>query len=249
MKKLFAILFAVVMLLGTFGCGAKIPRTTAVFTGKIVSTVIGANNTVTIITLAGTGEYESAGGVYQITGVNNLKVFNADGEEVESGELVKGLIVEIGFDGSIAESYPAQLINAQYVQIKSNDGDLVGLYLSVLSSSCDNRPFMTDLPVGINLSQANNLSISEKSALVYVAMTAFGKNSHAADLAQLTAEGYVGEDGTLNAYLLTIVDAAITDNTLILNVEVQSPDETQSVEIPCVWDGESWSYTLPQVQG
>jgi len=245
MKKLFALLFAAVILFGTFGCGSKIPQTTATFTGKIVSSVIGANNTVTTITLAGTGEYETAGGVYQLNGVKDLKVFDADGNEVETGELVSGLVVEIGFDGSIAESYPAQLINAEYVQIKSNDGDLVGLYLSMLGSSCDNRPFMTDLPVGIDLSKANNLSVSEKSALIQLSLRIFGTNCYAADLVQLTADGYVGEDGTLSAYLLTIEDAAVADNAFTAIVTVQSPEEAQSAEISCTWDGETWSYTLP----
>ena len=247
MKKLFALLFAAVMLLGMFGCGTKIPETTAMFTGKIVSTVIGANNTVTAITLAGTGEYETAGGVYQLSGVNNLKVFDAEGKEVASGELVAGLVVEIGFSGSIAESYPAQPIDAQYVQIKSNDGDLVGLYLSALGGACENRPYMTDLPVGIDLSKANNLSVSEKSALIYISMRTFGVNSREADLAQFTAEGYVSEDGKLNAYLLTIEDTEIVNNAVTLNVTVQNPDGTQTGVVPGTWDGESWTYTLPQL--
>lgn len=246
MKKLFAILFAAVMLLGAFGCGAKIPKTSEKFTGKIISTVIGANNTITSMTLAGTGEYETAGGIFQLAGVNDLKVFNTEGKKVESGELVPGLIVEIGFDGTIAESYPAMIMNAQSVQIKSNEGDLVGLYMAVLKNACSNAPFMTDLPVGIDLSKANNLSISEKSALIHRAAIAFGPNSHAADLAQLTAEGYVGEDGKLSAYLLTIEDAQIADNALTLTATVQSPEETKTAVIPCTWDGESWSYTLPQ---
>lgn len=246
MKKLFAILFAAVMLLGTFGCGAKIPDSNAKFTGKIISTVIGANNTVTGITLAGTGEYETAGGLFQLYGVNELKVFDAEGEKVESGALVAGLIVEIGFSGSIAESYPAQLMEAKTVQIKSNDGDLVGLYMSVVRSACSNAPFMSDLPVGIDLSKANNLSVSEKSALINRALMSFGANSIAADLAQLTAEGYVSEDGKLNAYLLIITDSEIVNDTLTLTVSVQSPEETKSAEIPCAWDGVSWAYTLPQ---
>ncbi len=244
MKKLFAILFAAVMLLGAFGCGAKIPKSAATFTGKIVSTVIGANNTVTAITLAGTGEYETVGGVYQLNGVGDLKVFDAEGKQVESGELIPGLVVEIGFGGSIAESYPAQLIDVQSVQIKSNEGDLVDLYLAAPGGACPNIPFMTDLPVGIDLSRANNLSVSEKSALIYLAARTFGPNSHAADLAQLTAEGYVGEDGKLNAYLLTIEDSEIVNSALTLSVTVQSPEEIRTAEIPCTWDGESWTYTF-----
>jgi hypothetical protein len=245
MKKIYAILFAAIMLLGSFGCGTKIPETAEIFTGKIVSTVIGSNNTVTAITLAGTGEYETAGGLYQLNGVNDLKVFNAEGKAVISGELITGLLVEIGFGGSVAESYPAQLIDAQYVRIKSNEGDLAGLYLSALGA-CENRPFMTDLPVGIDLSKANNLSVSEKSALIYRAAIVFGANSKAADLAQLNAEGYVGADGKLNAYLLTITDTEIVNNALALTVSVQSPDETQNAVVPCTWDGESWSLTLPK---
>lgn len=246
MKKLFALLFAAVMLLGTFGCRAKIPETDAVFTGKIISTVIGANNTVTVLTLAGTGEYEAAGGVFQLYGVNELKVFDAAGKEAESGELIPGLIVEIGFGGSIAESYPAQLIDAEFVQIKSNGGDLVGLYLSVVRGACSNAPFMTDLPVGIDLSAAANLSAAEKSALVHRALISYGAGSRAADLAQLTAEGLVAEDGTLDAYLVTIADAEIADGAFTLTVSVQSPEETKTAEIPCAWDGEAWTYTLPQ---
>ncbi len=246
MKKIFAVLFAAVMLLGMFGCRAKIPAATAKFTGKIISTVIGANNTVTSVTLAGTGEYETAGGLYQLNGVNELKVFDAEGKQVASGELIPGLVVEIGFGGSIAESYPAQIIDAKSVQIISNEGDLVGLYLSALGNACENRPYMTDLIVGIDLSKVNNLSVSEKSAFIYRAAMIYGANARIADPAQLTAEGLMGADGKLNAYLLTVIDTEVADNKLMLSVSVQSPDETQSAEIPCTWDGESWSYTLPQ---
>ena len=118
--------------------------------------------------------------------------------------------------------------------------------MAVLKNACTNAPFNTDLPVGIDLSKTNNLSVSEKSAMIYRSSIAFGANSKAADLAQLTAEGYVGQDGKLSAYLLTISDSEITNNSLILTPMIQSPEETKTAQIPCVWDGTSWSYTLPQ---
>ena len=146
-------------------------------------------------------------GLYGGTGVYRLNVKDVpvtlDGEAAEPSVLEDGMAVDVAFNGTVLESFPAQLGEVYSVSAWSrgrgrNGGgtmfDLCGLYLQVLDDLWKKDPALNGdvSQIALDLSQApGELTEGEKLALVHRFGELHGVVAFAATFEELKEQGYL----------------------------------------------------------
>lgn len=146
-------------------------------------------------------------GLYGGTGVYRLNVKDVpvtlDGEAAEPSVLEDGMAVDVAFNGTVLESFPAQLGEVYSVSAWSrgrgrNGGgtmfDLCGLYLQVLDDLWKKDPALNEdvSQIALDLSQApGELTEGEKLALVHRFGELHGVEAFAATFEELKEQGYL----------------------------------------------------------
>ena len=146
-------------------------------------------------------------GLYGGTGVYRLNVKDVpvtlDGEAAEPSVLEDGMAVDVAFNGTVLESFPAQLGEVYSVSAWSrgrgrNGGgtmfDLCGLYLQVLDDLWQKDPGLNEnvSQIALDLSQApGELTEGEKLALVHRFGELHGVEAFAATFEELKEQGYL----------------------------------------------------------
>lgn len=185
----------------------------AVLTARVVS----ADESGSLL-LAGTGEQA---GVYRST--------------VPDGESLRpGMLLDITYDGSVLETYPAQLCGITEVRILE-DGfdDRCALYMDVFTELWEtDEALQADTQyIGIDLSQTS-LTKSEQTALAWRFGELHQKEPLAATYASLCEEGFI--DG----------DALYWEDGCLLTVEETEADENHVVFNATKWRGGDGAYFL-----
>ncbi len=101
MKKVLCGVFLVCVVLSLAACGGNGKQ--VVFT----ATVLENNGTLIVEPPEGSNERSSSDKIAVHT--NNAVIQNSAGETITPGDIAAGQKVEITYDGTIAESYPAQI--------------------------------------------------------------------------------------------------------------------------------------------
>lgn len=168
----------------------------AVLTLRVVDGAAGGN-----LLLAG----ESAGEVYALS-VGEIPVrLDSGTEEDGAGVLEDGMVVDVAYNGTVLETWPAQLgevssITAWSQGSEKNPGgtfyDLCGLYLQVLEDLWERDAGLNSgdglTYIGVDLSQApGGLTEGEKAALAWRFAENHGKALVPGTFDQLTAQGYI----------------------------------------------------------
>ena len=142
--------------------------------------------------LAGYGESAAAGGVYRLS-VEGLPITYESGEE---SELIPGMLVEVVYDGTMMESYPACFGHAAGLRVLNGGfDDRCALYLSVLEDLWEVDAGLNSgiTELGVDLS-ATSLPEAEQAAVAW----AFGENHGLepirATYDELVAQGYITGD-------------------------------------------------------
>lgn len=146
-------------------------------------------------------------GLYGGTGVYRLNVKDVpvtlDGEAAEPSVLEDGMAVDVAFNGTVLESFPAQLGEVYSVSAWSrgrgrNGGgtmfDLCGLYLQVLDDLWKKDPALNEdvSQIALDLSRApGELTEGEKLALVHRFGELHGVEAFAATFEELEKQGYL----------------------------------------------------------
>ena len=101
-------------------------------------------------------------------GVNDAEIY-VGLDRVTAADLRPGMVIEVIWNGMVAESWPCQ-IRADKVHVGGQQDDLVGLYRAVLSDLWENDPGLNhDAEVlGLDFSTITNLPEIEKDALAYL---------------------------------------------------------------------------------
>lgn len=135
--------------------------------------------------------------------VNNGVCVYLDGEPAQLSDLKDGMNVEVSFNGTVAESFPAQLgevyeLHAYSIGTPQCPGggyfDLCGLYLQVLSDLWDKDPGLNAgvSMAGLDLSEApGGLLDSEKAALCWRFGETHGVEAIQGTFQELSDQGYI----------------------------------------------------------
>lgn len=136
-------------------------------------------------------------GAQQLTsvGIGEAGITALDGSKVSANELEAGMIIKIVYDGSIAETYPAQ-IKAETIEVQSLGEDLVTLYTNVIREiyKTDDGLNSGIEMIAFDLSGVNNITESEKAALMYQIGGEYGYMTISGTFDELASEGYINKE-------------------------------------------------------
>lgn len=149
---------------------------------------------------------EGAGQVYTLSlnGAAEVPVF-LDGQPAQADALEDGMMVEVSFDGTVLESYPAQFgevysLSGYSLGTAQNPGgshyDLCGLYLQVLDDLWNRDPGLNSniSYVSVDLSEApGGLTAGEREAIAWIFGCAHQAESLSLTLEELAEQGYLKE--------------------------------------------------------
>lgn len=149
---------------------------------------------------------ENAGQVYTLSlnGAAEIPVF-LDGQSAQADALEDGMMVEVSFDGTVLESYPAQFgevysLSGYSLGTAQNPGgsyyDLSGLYLQVLDDLWNRDPGLNSniSYVSVDLSEApGGLTAGEREAIAWIFGCAHQAESLSLTLEELAEQGYLKE--------------------------------------------------------
>lgn len=145
-------------------------------------------------------------GLYFVS-LDGVKVFK-NSKELESGKLSAGMSVLIGYDGSILETYPAQIASARTVKIVSEAEDKISLYEQALKKVFDESGSFSDLKtVALDFSSVT-LTEPQKNALWYVLSNYLRTKTEANVICksydELQKDGRVSEEGFKDGVILSV---------------------------------------------
>ncbi len=199
-------------------------------------------------------------GLYGGTGVYRLNVKDVpvtlDGEAAEPSVLEDGMAVDVAFNGTVLESFPAQLGEVYSVSAWSrgrgrNGGgtmfDLCGLYLQVLDDLWKKDPALNEdvSQIALDLSQApGELTEGEKLALVHRFGELHGVVAFAATFEELKEQGYLtseplGDGAPEGAAFLHWEDGCL------FSITPSEDHEGESYSLPTLFfNAEKWRSSL-----
>lgn len=245
MKKLITCVLIILLVLALAACseisspGTQTPSgSAAVLEGKIVQVLDGS------ILLAGSGSSE----LYTVP--TNIDILGTDNKPFKVSALKPGQFIEVGYSGSILESYPAQPHQPSYIRITGQGDDLVGFYQTVLNDlwNVDDGLNPKDGVLAFDLSQAANLTESEKNALVYLESAFRGLDGVAGTFEELSAQGYIDKQNLLfeNGMLFELKLTGEAENGFTFDASKWRSGTGAYFFLNCkaVKNGGVWSYTV-----
>ena len=129
--------------------------------------------------------------------LSSAAIFGRDGEELTAADLSPGMIVDVTWDGMVAESWPCQ-IRVDKVQVVEQGDDLVGLYRQVLADLwAEDTGLNSDADlIGLDFSTLTNLTDCERTALEYLVScdVGFGHRCVTGTWEELCGQGYIDRE-------------------------------------------------------
>lgn len=183
--------------------------------------------------------------------LQGLEVWDEDGERMEAEALNGGMEVRVGYDGTIAESYPARLSQPKTITVLEREYDAVGLYRQAIGDIYEDDPGLNegDIYVAFDLTEAGNLSEGEKDALIYLAGQDLKLETLSGTMESLTQEGYIDGEKLFfpKGVLITIKDEEPKKNgKFSFDIQKWKSGNGAILYLDCkaVWDGDAYSYEI-----
>lgn len=139
------------------------------------------------------------GGLFTL-GLKDIPITGADGQPADSDAVLPGCTVDVGYDGSVLESWPEQFGSPAYLRVVSAGDDLVGLYVQALEDLWAEDPGLNTgaQAIYLNLESCGNLTDAEKTAVRYILWCDTGVEVFPLPSdAEMKAEGRMDADGNL----------------------------------------------------
>lgn len=213
------------------------------YTGKI------ADKKDSMLTVCGAGSSAAPGEVYRIS-LDGLKILGEDGNELDNASLRAGMLIEIEYDGTILESYPASFGNPVTIKVIGFEDDIVGLYLNVINDLYSIDPGLnSDISViALDLSKVSNLNEAEKSVISWRAMEIYGLDIYTGTYDELCEQGLIDKERMYfkDGILISIEDTEISDNKFKFNAKKWRGGDGAYIFNDCIAEKnkESWSYIV-----
>ena len=222
MKKLAYKLLIMLMILALAGCAESPNRpgtgvgepeppveTNVIYNGKIARI---ANDTLLI---AGAKEKADTVELFSLP-LKGLNLLDAKNKSLEPSEIKAGMLVEIEYDGVVLESYPMQFGNAKSLKVMENEGDLIGMFSSVIDDLYEVDPGLnSDIDkIALDLTEITVISNADKAALANIVGTIYQKEVIQGTFETLQEQGYIpkGELYFPDGILIKLSDAGMNMN-------------------------------------
>ncbi len=162
----------------------------------------------------GVGLTESYGEAYD---------FSCAPEQLKGADaLLPGMVVKVGFDGTVLETWPAQ-IRAETVTVKDQQPDYYSLYLHILKDIYGEDPGLNDAEhyFGFDFTGIEKLSEEEKMLLAWNFSSEYGVEPLHGTLQELMDQGYIDEEGLYweDGLHFKIEEKECKDNTVSYSVQ------------------------------
>lgn len=155
----------------------------------------------------------SAGDLYYLP-TNEVQILDAENKELSASDLTPGMKLTITYNGEIQESYPASFCEVSTMKVTQVGSDLVGLYYQMISdiTSQDTALDADTSIIALDLTQADNLTAGDKSALYYLVTCGLRKECYLYTYEALVEEGLIDDENLYfkDGVLITI---AVTKET------------------------------------
>lgn len=144
----------------------------------------------------------------------NIPIYNAD--MIKTGD-----IVDIGYNGSVMETYPAQLGEPKFINVVDSKKSLVSFYEKVFLDLWNtDKGLNSDINViAVDLSKVENLKEYEKNALLYVLWNNLGYETIDKTYEELCSEGYIDTENLYfeNGILFSVETSDVTESSFKFN--------------------------------
>lgn len=261
MKKIVFLLLAACLLLPLAACSEKEPsgspsataspspvrpsppEGTALYHAKIIQTENAS------LLLAGTWESESTARVCSLS-AEKLSLSDGQGAALSYTDLVPGMTVEVSYGGEVMETYPCQLSEPTALRVTGKEDDLVGFYLGVLEDLYQaDSGLNSELSVmALNLEEEQNLTQSEKAALVWLFAEKHGVEPLTGTFDQLCEEGYIDRENLVfeTGLLFTISSTRLADGSFTFDADKWRSGLGAYFFVDCKAAKEdgNWTYTI-----
>jgi len=149
--------------------------------------------------------------------IKNVPIFLTDGTVALPQVLDTDMIIEIAYDGGIMESYPGQF-HADAIRINAIEASLIDMYMDVIEDFYEEDPALNaDITmIGADFSQLQNLTETEKNALIYLIEQEYNLPVVSGTFQELCDAGYIDEENLYweDGVLFELSDAPIEEGLL-----------------------------------
>lgn len=161
-------------------------ETNVIYNGKIASIVDES--------LLISGAKENADTVELFTlPLKGLKLMDEKSKSLDPSDIKAGMLVEIEYDGVVLESYPMQFGNAMSLKVIKNEGDLIGMFSSVIDDLYEVDPGLnSDIDkIALDLTELTLISNADKAALANIVGNVYQKEVIQGTFETLQEQGYI----------------------------------------------------------
>lgn len=163
----------------------------------------------------------SAGDLYFLP-ANDVQILDSENRELSASDLTPGMKLIITYNGEIQESYPASFCEVSTMKVTQVGSDLVGLYYHMISdiTSQDTALDADTSIIALDLTQADNLTAGDKSALSYLVTCGLKKECYLYTYEELVEEGLIDDENLYfkDGVLITIAVTKETKNSFEFSI-------------------------------
>lgn len=126
----------------------------------------------------------------------DITLLDTDNHEIDASDLATGMTLEITYDGSILETYPAIFSNVTTMKIIDDTTNLISLYYDVIADIySEDTALNQDISlIALDLTECSNLIDSEKAALAYLISADYKKECILTSYVELVESGQIEEE-------------------------------------------------------
>lgn len=204
MKKVFALLLSVLLLLPGCGRTGENPSGKEGLSGEISSQPLDlssvADQSIDCRILYRMQDsllmIPEEGGELITLSPRGLALEDQQGQTMEPDQLQPGMCVQVTFDGSVLEIYPCQLSGASAIQVTGTFLNLVPFYLDRLDELYQEDAALNSEieKIALDLSELGNVSEQEKEALRYLVESRYGIETFFSSFQELCDQGEIDRE-------------------------------------------------------
>ena len=181
--------------------------------------------------------------------LTDAQLLDTDSRAVDRAVLPLGSPVEVGYNGLVEETYPAQT-GADYLQLTGEGDDLVGLYRMVLADLWQEDEGLNSgvTTLALDLTGVTTLTEPEKEALTYLFGVDRQMEVQRATFDELCQQGLIDEENLvfLNGLLFTLSDGEREADGFVFNAQKWASGLGAYFYTDCraTRQADGWTYTV-----